>query len=154
MYSARLLGGLMLAFSLVSISTASSQLYLTCDGVTIGNQPAFARACVSKDGKTYKSAEFCTADQNLACCLENQDLNAKNCKTRQLLTPGPMNDSTSCSGQKYNGLDASNLMCQSGSSFVPPGVRGVCPLDRKTVCCIAPPENKPFDQSQCFELKS
>ncbi|KAI9630853.1 hypothetical protein KEM48_013519 [Puccinia striiformis f. sp. tritici PST-130] len=151
MYSPPFLGGLMLAFSLVSISIAASQFELTCASEKVGNEPAQEWACVNSVGVYRKMKGFgdmCSkTGEHLACCIEGKDLCASNCKTLPTYSPPPLNK-VNCSDKKVNGVDAPNLMCKNDKGIHM--LKFGCEKGAKFVCCISLPEGETYKDKDCL----
>ncbi|KAH9441175.1 hypothetical protein MJO28_015857 [Puccinia striiformis f. sp. tritici] len=153
MYSPRFLGGLMLAFSLVSISIASGHYALTCDGQKVGDEPARHWACVNSAGVYSEMKgvwDICVAKGELtACCIEGKDLCASNCKTLPTY-PAPPFNKRNCSDAQVGGVDAHNLMCKNkdGIHMVNFG----CEKDEETVCCISLPKGQTPKDKDCAAI--
>ncbi|KAH9441174.1 hypothetical protein Pst134EB_029843 [Puccinia striiformis f. sp. tritici] len=151
MYSPRFLGGLMLAFSLVSISIANSKFALTCEAEKVGDQPAKHWACLNSAG-VYREMtalwDMCARKgELLVCCIEGKDLCASNCKTLPTYPAPPVNK-VNCFDKKLNGVDAPNLMCKDDKGIHMP--RFGCDKGAKTVCCISLPEGETYKDKDCL----
>ncbi|KAI9623263.1 hypothetical protein H4Q26_014759 [Puccinia striiformis f. sp. tritici PST-130] len=134
MYSPRFLGGLMLAFSLVSISIASGHYALTCDGQKVGDEPARHWACVNSAGVYSEMKgvwDICVAKGELtACCIEGKDLCASNCKTLPTYPAPPFN-------KRNYGIHMVNFGCEK---------------DEETVCCISLPKGQTPKDKDCAAI--
>ncbi|KAI7936245.1 hypothetical protein MJO29_015548 [Puccinia striiformis f. sp. tritici] len=158
MYSPRFLGGLMLAFSLVSISIAASQYELTCASEKVGNEPAQEWACVNSVGVYRKMKGFgdmCgKTGEHLACCIEiyaQATARLSPLMMKLLLnstySPPPLNK-VNCSDKKLNGVDAPNLMCKNDKGIHM--LKFGCEKGAKFVCCISLPEGETYKDKDCL----
>ncbi|POW09513.1 hypothetical protein PSTT_06704 [Puccinia striiformis] len=141
MYSPRFLGGLMLAFSLVSISIAASQYELTCASEKVGNEPAQEWACVNSVGVYRKMKGF--GDM---CGKTGEHLHAAS--RAKIYAQATARLSLNCSDKKLNGVDAPNLMCKNDKGIHM--LKFGCEKGAKFVCCISLPEGETYKDKDCL----